>query len=196
MNSEWRGSTSLSTREGTEVGTESPSNLNCSSAGLTPRSSARVRDKVPSSYIGVRAAQPLGRMRHVSALLLAFSVTLLSVPAAAAPTYAVDPGVSTVRSGGYWEIGGRQGTYRVVVALFGSEHIASHVRFEWLIEGREIARTEVLHDALLGSVDVESMRWDQNGTRVVLFGDLRDGSKYKCEVLLRANGLYSKGAGC
>jgi hypothetical protein len=135
-------------------------------------------------------------MRHVIELLLAFLSALSSLPVAAASAYPVDPGVSAVRSGGYWENDGRRGTYRVVVALFGSEHISSHIRFEWVTDGHEIARTEVLHDALLGSVDIESMRWNQEGTRVVLSGGLRDGSKYRCEVLLRTNGVYSKGAGC
>lgn len=135
-------------------------------------------------------------MRNVGVSFLACYMALTSDPAEAGRLYPVDPNVSTVRSGGYWEQAGSRGTYRVVVARYGSEHVSSHIRLEWVTDDQKIAKTEVLHDALLGSIDIESMRWNQAGTRVVLAGELRDGSKYRCEVQLKKNGEYSKAAGC
>jgi len=129
-------------------------------------------------------------------LSLFASMAMSSVSAGASPTFPLDPRISTVRSGGYWEQGERRGGYRVVVAHFGSEHVSSHIRFEWVTDAQEVARAEVLHGALLGSVDIESMSWDEAGTHVVLSGDLRNGSKYKCKVSLRTDGSYSKGEGC
>jgi len=136
-------------------------------------------------------------MRRLIAFLVALTASSGTLPGTPASIFPVDSGVTTVRSGGYWEVGARRGRYRVVIAQFGSEHVSSYVRFEWVTEGQErVEKTEVLHEAILGSVDVESMRWDKAGTTVVISGELRDGSKYRCQVYLRVDGTYSRGSGC
>jgi hypothetical protein len=136
-------------------------------------------------------------MRPPTAFLVALALSSGPLLGAPGPAFPVDSQVRTVRTGGYWETGTQRGRYRVVVASFGSEHVSSHVRFEWLTETEErIAKIEVLHEVLLGSVDVESMRWDKAGTTVVISGELRDGSKYRCQVYLRIDGSYSRGTGC
>lgn len=129
---------------------------------------------------------------------------LLSQPwltQAAAPEYPVAPRVETVRTGGYWEAKEHRGRYRVVVAHDGFEHIQTYIRVEWVLDSAhrdsaELAKYEVVHEALLGSVDVESMDWDQTGTVVTLAGSLEDGSEYRCQLLLRTDGSLDKGSGC
>jgi hypothetical protein len=120
---------------------------------------------------------------------------------AAAPAYFVDPAVSTVRSGGFWESKQHHGHYRVVVAHLGVEHIQSNIRIEWLLdttpgEGARIERSEVLHELLLGSIDIESMEWSDKGTEVVLSGPRHDGSRYLCRLHLGTDGSIAKGTGC
>jgi hypothetical protein len=131
-------------------------------------------------------------------------VILLPLPwfvQAAAPGYPVDPSVETVRSGGYWKTKRDRGHYRVIIVYRGFEQIQSHIRIEWVLDptrgaGVEIARYEVLHESLLGSVDVESMQWDETGTVVVLAGPLQDGSQYRCRLFLGTDGSLNKGSGC
>lgn len=98
-------------------------------------------------------------------------------------------------------MGSQDGWYRVVVANFGFEHISSHVRIEWLATPGEdgevrVAKKVVLYDVLLGSVDIESMRSDKAKTTVIISGVLRDDSKYRCQLVLRVDGSYSRGATC
>jgi hypothetical protein len=89
----------------------------------------------------------------------------------------------------------------VVVAHEGYEHIHSYIRVEWVRDpdrggNAAIDRFEVLHDSLLGSVDVESMHWDTAATVVVLAGPLHDGSQYRCQLLLARDGSITKSSGC
>ena len=76
---------------------------------------------------------------------------------------AVDPDVVQVETGGSWEVGERHGRYRVVIAYLGFEEVSSQIRFAWVEESgvrdidKSIARTEVLHEALLGPAEVKTM---------------------------------------
>jgi hypothetical protein len=120
---------------------------------------------------------------------------------AAAPAYSVDPAISTVRSGGFWESKQHHGHYRVVIAHLWVEHIQSNIRIEWMLdatpsEPATLERSEVLQELLLGSIDVESMEWSDKGTEVVLSGPLHDGSQYRCRLHLGTDGSIAKGAGC
>jgi hypothetical protein len=47
---------------------------------------------------------------------------------------AIDPSISQLVSGGYWESGARRGTYRVVELASGWEHIRRRVVVQWLLE--------------------------------------------------------------
>jgi len=142
-------------------------------------------------------------MKATVALLIAllmpvqWQLALAAVP----PDFPVDANVESVRTGGYWKMGSQDGRYRVVIAYLGFEHISSHVRIEWLATPGEdgevrIIRTVVLSEALLGSVDIESMRPDKTETTVIISGVLHDDSKYRCQLLLRIDGTYSRGATC
>jgi hypothetical protein len=109
--------------------------------------------------------------------------------------------IESVRTGGYWETKQHRGRYRVVVAHQGFEHILSYTRVEWVRDpdrtgGAVIERFEVVHDSLLGSVDVESMQSDATGTVVVLAGLLHNGSRYRCQLTLTTDGSISKSSGC
>ena len=120
---------------------------------------------------------------------------------AAAPAYSVDPAISTVRSGGFWESKQHRGHYRVVVAHLGVEHIQSNIRIEWMRDATPstptlIEKSEVLHESMLGTIDVDSMAWSEKGTEVVLSGPLQDGSQYRCRLLLGIDGSYAKSKGC
>ena len=79
-----------------------------------------------------RLAPTLALMR---VFLLAFLWLLCADLASAAP--AVVSSVVAVVSGGYWSAAGRTGTYRVVVANEGTEHVISRVFIEWLAESPE-----------------------------------------------------------
>jgi hypothetical protein len=136
--------------------------------------------------------------------LLRFGLTVLMLQPwlanAAPPAYPLATSIETVRTGGYWESKEHRGRYRVVVAHEGYEHIHSYIRIEWVRDpdrgGAAIDRFEVLHDSLLGSVDVESMQWDTAATVVVLAGPLHDGSQYRCQLLLARDGSITKSSGC
>jgi hypothetical protein len=47
---------------------------------------------------------------------------------------AIDPSISHLVTGGYWESGARRGTYRVVELATGWEHIRRRVVVQWLLE--------------------------------------------------------------
>ena len=62
---------------------------------------------------------------------------LAPIPAARAQTAsvpAIDPSISQLVSGGYWESGARRGSYRVVELASGWEHIRRRVVVQWLLE--------------------------------------------------------------
>lgn len=62
-----------------------------------------------------------------------FAAALLAWPLlAGAADSGVPAAVATVVSGGYWQAGGRSGSYRVVVALQGFETVGSRVSVEWI----------------------------------------------------------------
>jgi hypothetical protein len=134
------------------------------------------------------------------------SAVLFAVPvvcASAVPSeFPVAPAVSYVQTGGYWELNGHSGRYRVVLATGGFEHITTHIRFEWVQapEGeageQRISRTVVLQEVLLGVASVTSFSPDAKGVTVAFDGETHDGAKYVCRVILRPAGLYSKSAGC
>ena len=133
-------------------------------------------------------------------IVLAFSApTLCADRSAQRP---VDARVVDVRTVGGWELEGRYGEYRIVIANIGYEHATSQIRFEWIdhsggVEApSRIARTEVLHDSLLGSIRLDALQADAKGVTVAFSGDLQDGSKYSCRVTLSPSGISSRSAGC
>ncbi len=46
----------------------------------------------------------------------------------------IDASISSVVSGGAWEVSGKRGTYRVVVIEKGWEHVSSSVWIQWIEE--------------------------------------------------------------
>jgi len=142
-------------------------------------------------------------MKATAALLIALLMPAQwQLAVAGAPLdFPVDANVESVRTGGYWKMGSQDGRYRVVVAYFGFEHVSSHVRLEWVATPGEdgearVVKTVVLSDAVLGSVDIESMHPGKTETTVIVSGVLRDDSKYRCELVLRIDGTFSRGATC
>ena len=138
--------------------------------------------------------------RHIVLLAVALIPALAF---SAAPTVlVVSPDVSYVQTGGYWQLNGQGGQYRVVVATGGFEHVSTHIRFEWVSEptptgeSRRIFRTVVLHESLLGVASVTAFKPDAQGVTVDLEGRTDDGAKYSCRVVLQPEGLKSKSAGC
>ena len=114
----------------------------------------------------------------------------------------VDPEVVDVRTAGSWQLGERYGSYRVVIANLGQEHATSQVRFEWIdFSGRSgspvtIFRTEVLHDAFLGDLRIESISVDPSGVTVAIGGESGHEEKYICRVTLHPTGVHSKSEEC
>jgi hypothetical protein len=47
---------------------------------------------------------------------------------------AIDPQISQLTSGGYWESGGKAGSYRAVELMSGYEHIRRRVVLQWLLQ--------------------------------------------------------------
>ena len=139
----------------------------------------------------------------MNSLRLVLTVLLLQpwLANASIPAFALATNIESVRTGGYWESKQHRGRYRVVVAHQGSEHILSYIRVEWVRDpdrGSDavIERFEVVHDSLLGSVDVESMQSDATATVVVLAGLLHNGANYRCQLMLARDGSISKSSGC
>lgn len=64
----------------------------------------------------------------------------------------LDPSVSSVVSGGYWEQGAQRGHYRIVVRRAGWEHVSSSARFEWIVEDPEKQQTRVLASSSVDSI--------------------------------------------
>ncbi len=101
---------------------------------------------------------PLGSAATYSSMIkhlwfpLAFSALATPVLAAAQDTMPIDPSVSSVVSGGYWQHGQRAGHYRMIVRSAGFEHVSSTLRVEWIPEG-----TGKQDDSVLVSSAVDSI---------------------------------------
>ena len=83
---------------------------------------------------------------------LFFSALATPALAAAQDTTRIDPSVSSVVSGGYWQQGPRAGRYRIIVRSAGFEHVSSTLRVEWILEG-----TGKQDDSVLVSSAVDSI---------------------------------------
>jgi len=132
------------------------------------------------------------------ALLVHSALVCAAIPA----QRIVDPEVVDVRTAGSWQLGEAYGSYRVVISNIGQEHATTQVRFEWIdYSGRSgapvrVARTEILHDAFLGDLRIDSISVDQGGVTVSIGGETGHEEKYICRVTLHPMGIYSKSEGC
>ena len=84
--------------------------------------------------------------------LLSFGALATPALAAAQDTTRIDPSISSVVTGGYWQHGQRGGRYRIVVRSAGFEHVSSTLRVEWILEG-----TGKQDDSVLVSSAVDSI---------------------------------------
>jgi len=146
---------------------------------------------------GIAVWKCAGR-RWPLALLVHSALVCAAIPA----QRIVDPEVVDVRTAGSWQLGEAYGSYRVVISNIGQEHATTQVRFEWIdYSGRSgapvrVARTEILHDAFLGDLRIDSISVDQGGVTVSIGGETGHEEKYICRVTLHPMGIYSKSEGC
>jgi hypothetical protein len=90
-------------------------------------------------------------MRHVlvclSAFLLAAPEPGAAPPASgrtAVPVPEIPATVTRVVSGSYWEAGSTRGTYRIVVACAGWEHVGCSVQVQWIGEMAKTSSLEIV----------------------------------------------------
>lgn len=75
-----------------------------------------------------------------SAIVLVFLLPFVASAQSSADEKLVqrlDPAIETVVSGGYWQAGEKEGSYRLVVIQQGWEHITNHVYLQWLEQDQD-----------------------------------------------------------
>ena len=85
-------------------------------------------------------------------ILLVISLCMLPFPLAAQDTLTLDPSVSSVVSGGYWEKEKERGSYRIIVWSRGWEHVTSKVRVEWILEDSDKQENRVFVSSAVDSI--------------------------------------------
>lgn len=69
---------------------------------------------------------------------------LLMMDAGSVQAPLVDPNVSSVASGGFWESDGVAGHYRIVVENYGFEVVGSTVHLQWLADATEDTSSRIV----------------------------------------------------
>jgi len=113
--------------------------------------------------------QRLGRLVRTTScnrviFTLAIAAIMLDVALAAENALLVPPEVSTlvpsvssVATGGYWEQGGKRGSYRVIVLNIGWERIRSSVWIQWIEENA--AEQSLRVAATVAVSEIGNLRW-------------------------------------
>ena len=79
-------------------------------------------------------------------------LALICSPLTSSAQTSLDPSVSNVVTGGYWEQGKQRGQYRIVVERRGWEHVWSSLRVEWLVEDPDKQEVRVLTSSSVDSM--------------------------------------------
>ncbi len=92
-------------------------------------------------------------MRNPSRVLLLLAVLSGFVRVLPAQdTLSLDPSVTSVVTGGFWEAHPLRGHYRIVVWSGGGEHVSSKLRVEWILEDSETQENRVIKSAAVDSI--------------------------------------------
>ncbi len=121
------------------------------------------------------------------------SAILLSLTSfgAQAPLPAVDPQVVSVASGGFWDIDGIRGIYRIVVSDFGFDHVSSQVVVQRISEPVGYAvepvvfSQEVLVEPFAYNFDPPKLEPSSKGLKVTLSGVLAHDVKAKISCIFQ-----------
>ena len=109
--------------------------------------------------------------------LLSFGALATPALAAAQDTTRIDPSVSSVVSGGYWQHGPRGGRYRIIVRTADFEHVSSTVRVEWILIRNGSAKTFRFHFTIYSGQELKDRLASAGFINVKLYGNF-EGDEY------------------
>jgi hypothetical protein len=95
---------------------------------------------------------PVMRSCALQVLWLLGVILLWSPEESRAQVPSLDPSISAVTTGGYWEAGGQNGTIRLIVVTGGGDHIVSTLHAQWIAEGAEQTSSRIVRSALVAAI--------------------------------------------